>query len=98
MLEQVSNLWQQNKVKFLMVAIPVVLLLIAAIFLKAYRQWLLDSAKKLMQTTQAKDKELSQAADQANQEANDHKAKADQLAQQEKEVDKDDDADWNKKL
>ena len=98
MLDLVSNAWKASKVKFLLVAIPVVVMLLAAIFLKAWRSYLVASAKKLLEKTLSKDKQLSAESDKANQEANDHKAKADELGKKADEVKNDDDADWNKKV
>lgn len=98
MLELVSKAWKESKVKFLLVVIPVALLLLSAVFIKAWRSYLLASAKKLLEKTFEKDKQLSAEADKANQEAEEHKAKADELGKKVDEVDKEDDADWNKKV
>lgn len=97
MLDLVSNAWKESKLKVILVALPIVALLLAAVFLKAYREYLVYTAKKLLDSSVKKDSELTQQADKANSEAEEHKAKADQLAQESKKVDSDDDADWNKK-
>ncbi len=98
MLEQVSNAWKNNRTMFLLVAIPVGLLLISALFLKGYREYILASAKKLLEKATSKDKQLSEEANKADAEANQHKAKADEIAKEVKKVDGDNDADWNKKV
>lgn len=98
MLDLLSKAWQESKVKVLLVAIPLFVILLAAIFLKAWRSWLLASAEKLIKKTMGRDKELSSHADAANAEAEEHKAKADELKKKAKAIDGDDDEDWNKKV
>ncbi len=98
MLDLISETWKTNKMKVLLVAIPVIGLLLAAIFLSAYRDSLISSAKKLMGESEAKDAKLTQEAAVANAQAEDHKAAADALAVKAEAVSKEDDADWNKKV
>ena len=73
-------------------------MLIAAVFVKAWRSWLAASAKKLLEKTLAKDKILSKEADKAEVEADLHKANADGLKKKADAVDSQDDPDWNKKI
>lgn len=98
MLDQVSNAWKENKLKVILVAAPIIILLLASIFLKGYRAYLVATAKKLLDNTVKKDADISKEADKANQEAEEHKAKADDLGKKAEAVKSDDDADWNKKL
>jgi hypothetical protein len=96
MLELISKAWQDNKGKFLLVAIPVAILLLASLVMKGWRSYLISSAKKLLEKAVAKDKQLSVEAEKTDQEANDHKAKADELGKKADAIE--DDADWNKKV
>ena len=96
MLDLVSKAWETNKVKFLLVAIPIVLMLLSALFFKAWRGHLLSSAKKLLEKVSKKNDQLSTESDAANREADEKKAKADELKKKADSVEED--PDWNKKL
>jgi predicted Holliday junction resolvase-like endonuclease len=97
MLESLKAAWAANKPKVILVAVPLVLLLLAALFLKGYRSWLLSSAVKLLGKAEKKDAELKAEADEANKKAEEHKMKAEEIEKKVEEVKKDDDADWHKR-
>jgi len=96
MLELVSKAWETNKPKLFMVAVPVVALVLCALFFKAWRVWLLSSAEKLLKTTQKKNQKISEEANELEIQANQHKKKADEIKKKSEKIE--DDADWNKKL
>jgi phosphate/sulfate permease len=98
MLDLLTEAWRTNKIKVLLIAIPLLLMLLAAVFFKAYRSWLAASAKRLIEKTLGKDKQLSKEADKADTEADMHKANADDLKKKADAVDGQDDPDWNKKI
>jgi divalent metal cation (Fe/Co/Zn/Cd) transporter len=95
MLELVSKTWKENKVKFLLVAIPVAAMIVAALFFKGYRIYLMASAKKLLEKAQSKDSKLTIEATALENDAAAHKAKADELGKKADTVE--DDVNWNKK-
>jgi len=98
MLDIIGKTWKENKTRFLLVAVPVVLMLLAAIFLKGYRAWLVSSAAKLLEGTKKKDEQLKAEAEAADAEAEAHKAQAAALKKKEQEVEAEEgDADWHKK-
>lgn len=94
----VKQTWQQNKFKFLMFLIPAIILLILAIFFKAYRAWLISSAQKLLSSQKAKDEVLKAEAEKAESQANEHQQKAKEIQKEVENVDSENDPDWNKKI
>ena len=96
MLDILSKAWAESKLKVLLVAAPIILILLAALFLKVYRSYLVSSAQKLLEKTLSKDKILADESNVLEQSADEHKAKADELAKKADAVE--DDKDWNKKI
>jgi sortase (surface protein transpeptidase) len=95
MLTLVSEAWKQNKTRVLLVAIPVIAMLLGALFMKGWRSWLIASAEKLLKKTKEKDSSLKKEADELDSKANEHKQKADKLKQEAQSIE--DDKDWHKK-
>lgn len=87
--ELLKGLWASNKLKFILVLIPIVLLIAMKI-----AAWITKlSAERVMNNARRDDAALKGQADSLNNQANEHLANADKLANDSTAVDED----WNKK-
>lgn len=98
MLTLICDLWKNNKIKTLAIAIPLATLLILSLVFKAQKVWLLDSARKLLEKSMAKDRILSQEIEKISAESDAHRKRAEELKKQAEDTKTEDDADWNKKI
>lgn len=98
MLELVNKLWVQSKRKLVLVLIPVAILILLAIVFKVWKDYLLYSAKKILESMLNKNNTLTKDSNSANKKAEAHKSKADELARKAKATESDNDPDWNKKI
>lgn len=98
MLELVSNLWVQSKRKLVLVLVPVAILVLLAVIFKVWKDYLLYSARKILESMLNKSNTLAKDSNAANKKANEHKSKANEIAKKIKATDSENDPDWNKKI
>lgn len=94
MLEVLKQVWKTNKIRVILVAIPVILLMLAAVFLGVKKEYILYVASKLLGATKEEDKKLSEEAAKANAAAEEHKKTANELGDKADDIKPD--PDWNK--
>jgi predicted Holliday junction resolvase-like endonuclease len=97
MLDALKSAWEASKVKFVLVAVPVVLLLLTAAFFKAYRAYLISTAKKLLAETNKKNEGLAAEEEEAKAQANQSMKDAQEAEKKIEDIRKEDDAYWYKK-
>jgi uncharacterized protein (DUF697 family) len=97
MLEVLKSAWEANKIKVILVAIPVILLILAATLLNGYRAYLLETAKKLLAKAQEKNTEILKQENEAKMQAEQAIANTNKAEEAIEEIKKDDDAYWYKK-
>jgi zona occludens toxin (predicted ATPase) len=98
MIKEAQALYQDRKVKFFLILVPLVLLGLVALFVPALRTLLASQINKMLGDAKVKDAELKGQQDAAQAAAAAHKEKADALGKQNAGVQTEEDEDWNKKV
>lgn len=96
MIESVKNYVKNNKLKVLVITVPLIVLGLFSILSPGLRTWLFERVKKKIAEANEKDSQLIKEQEEAKLKAKEHLAKANSLAGQKENLD--DDADWHKKV
>lgn len=92
-----ESLKQASWLRIALILVPIAVLAIIYLVLPVYREVLAAQIEKMLRGSREKDEKLSQDIDKAKREADEHQAKADIAKLRREDLEKDDDANWNKK-